>query len=160
MNPEQNKRTLCIVLDNKKNLLLGMKKQGKFGSGKYNGPGGGLREGETLEQCALRELAEESGIISSLQDLEKVAVFDFHFPQEEERFNQQVHVFSVNIWSGTPAESDEMVWSWFPLDSIPYDRMWDGDKCWLPKIFQGKRLKGVFYFNKDKKVRDYTLTEL
>jgi len=40
-----------------------MKKRG-FGVGKWNGYGGKLDEGESIEQCAIRELEEECSIIS------------------------------------------------------------------------------------------------
>jgi 8-oxo-dGTP pyrophosphatase MutT (NUDIX family) len=40
-----------------------MKKRG-FGVGKWNGYGGKLDEGESIEQCAIRELEEECSIVS------------------------------------------------------------------------------------------------
>jgi len=40
-----------------------MKKRG-FGVGKWNGYGGKLEEGESIERCATRELEEECGIVS------------------------------------------------------------------------------------------------
>ena len=42
-------------------VLLGLKKRG-FGEGRWNGFGGKLEAGETMEQCAARELCEESGL--------------------------------------------------------------------------------------------------
>ena len=52
--------TLCLLRKHDK-LLLGMKKQG-FGSGKYNGFGGKVEMGETVEEAAKREVVEEVGI--------------------------------------------------------------------------------------------------
>lgn len=40
-----------------------MKKRG-FGVGKWNGYGGKLDEGESIERCAIRELEEECSIVS------------------------------------------------------------------------------------------------
>ena len=51
--------TLVFVHDNQK-VLLGYKKRG-FGAGRWNGFGGKVETGETLEQAARRELKEESG---------------------------------------------------------------------------------------------------
>ena len=52
-------------------ILLGMKKRG-MGQGKWNGFGGKLKVGETVVQCALRELEEESGLIGKEKDLQWV----------------------------------------------------------------------------------------
>ena len=52
--------TLCIPIK-ENGVLLGLKKRG-FGSGRWNGFGGKVEEGETIEQATLRELDEEVGI--------------------------------------------------------------------------------------------------
>jgi len=49
--------TLCIVLK-RNEILLGMKKRG-FGKGKWNGFGGKVLRGETIEKAAKRELREK-----------------------------------------------------------------------------------------------------
>eukprot|EP00056_Hartaetosiga_gracilis_P017259 m.6783 g.6783 ORF g.6783 m.6783 type:complete len:151 (-) comp5533_c0_seq1:454-906(-) len=43
--------------EDRKRILLGMKKRG-FGKGKFNGFGGKLEKGETVEEAAVRELQE------------------------------------------------------------------------------------------------------
>ncbi len=70
--------TLCIPLQVNE-ILLGMKKRG-FGVGKYNGFGGKVISGETIEETTIRELREESGLSSKVEDLQKVAELDFFFP--------------------------------------------------------------------------------
>ena len=35
---------------------------------------------------------------------------------------------------------------WFKIHEIPYDKMWDDDKVWLPNILEGKKLKADFIF--------------
>ena len=49
--------TLCLILKDGK-MLLGMKKRG-FGMGNWNGFGGKVQEGETIEDATKRELLEE-----------------------------------------------------------------------------------------------------
>ena len=48
-----------VLSDNK--ILLGYKKRG-FGVGRFNGVGGKLEAGETIEQAALREVKEEINV--------------------------------------------------------------------------------------------------
>jgi 8-oxo-dGTP pyrophosphatase MutT (NUDIX family) len=144
-NRPERQATLCIVMDKeKKKILLGMKKRG-FGVGKYNGFGGKPLPGETIEAAALREFQEESELRAELENLKKVAEMDFFFPHQPE-FDQTMHAFLVEKWDGEPRETEEMAFEWFDLNKIPYDKMWDDDKYWLPKVLDGKILKAKFVF--------------
>ena len=116
-----------------------------FGVGKYNGYGGKVKEGESVEQTALREFQEESELKAELKDLKKVGEFDFFFPHKPE-FDQTVHTFLVTNYMGEPKETEEMAFEWFDIDKIPYYKMWDDDKYWLPKVLAGKILKARFVF--------------
>src|SRR5512135_2886068 len=87
-------------------LLLGMKNRG-FGSGKYNGFGGKVEAGETVENAAARELREECGIAVTLDDLTRAAQLEFFFPAQPD-WNQVVHVFLAKRWRGEPVETAEM----------------------------------------------------
>lgn len=135
--------TLCIPLKGDE-VLLGMKKRG-FGVGKYNSFGGKVKLGETIEEAALRELQEESGISSQLEHLTKVAEIDFYFPHKPE-YDQTVHIYTVSTFSGEPQETEEMAFRWFNRNDIPYHQMWDDDKYWLPLVLEGKCLRGTVVF--------------
>jgi len=70
--------TLCFLINNETDeILLGMKKRG-FGKDKWNGFGGKIGEGETIEDAAKRELLEESGVHAT--ELKKVGELTFFFP--------------------------------------------------------------------------------
>ncbi len=88
--------TLCLIHREGK-ILLGLKKRG-FGMGRWNGFGGKLAGGETIEAAARRELKEESGL-DSLRE-EKRGILNFKFENNPEIL--EVHVFAVNDYSGTP----------------------------------------------------------
>ena len=62
------KASTLVVLMRGGRALLGMKKRG-FGEGKWNGFGGKLEHGESIAQCAARELEEESGLSVSVESL-------------------------------------------------------------------------------------------
>ena len=59
-------------------ILLGMKKV-RFGKGKYNGFGGGVKRGETLEQSAIRETWEETGEGITLINPRRIGKILFNF---------------------------------------------------------------------------------
>ncbi len=48
-----------------------------------------------------------------------------------------------------PAETDEIRPEWFPIASLPFDRMWDDGKDWLPRVLAGERLRAIFSYGPD-----------
>ncbi len=132
--------TLC-VLHTDTHILLGMKKRG-FGVGRWNGFGGKVGIGETVEDAARRELREECGLEAEV--LERRGKLRFEFAASPEIL--EVHVFGVVKYRGEPVETDEMKPCWFRLTDIPFDKMWPDDRHWLPRYLEGKRLEGTFYF--------------
>ena len=136
--------TLCVIHEDNK-ILLGMKKRG-FGVGRWNGFGGKLAEGETIEDAAKREMMEEANI--EVKDLEKVGIIDFEFQGNPEIL--QVHIFKANSFLGKPTESEEMRPQWFDISEIPFKEMWPDDKYWMPLFLSGKKFKGKFLFGTEK----------
>ncbi len=139
-------RTICFLLSDSE-IFLGKKIKG-FGEGKINGYGGKLEKGETPEDAAIRELEEEAGVYAHSEDLDKRAIIDFYFPFKTD-FSQKVHVYFLRKWSGEPQETKEMTPVHFPINAIPYDKMWDSDKLWLPQLIEGKKLVAFFEWKED-----------
>jgi len=145
--------TLCILIRQNKDedeVLLAMKKRG-FGVGKWNGVGGKIdpaKGDRNVVDATIRESEEEIGV--KISGLEKVAILKFRFPyiSKEEKWDQDVHVFLAKLWQGEPVESEEMLPQWFKIKEIPFDKMWDDDRIWLPQVLAGKKLKADFIFKK------------
>ncbi|KAI9031605.1 NUDIX hydrolase domain-like protein [Phycomyces nitens] len=149
MIPIEKKKpfTLVFALDGPhQKILLGMKKRG-FGMNKYNGFGGKLEPGETIEEAAYRELWEESTI--NAKDMTKVGINLFSF--ENNPVAMEVHVYVVTAYDGTPTETEEMRPEWFSYDNIPYDDMWADDRQWVPIMLEKKKFVGQFHFAEDQK---------
>ena len=81
-------------------------------------PKGHIEEGETPEQAAIREVAEETGITSSIT--KSLGVIDFWFMAGGKRIHKTVHHFIFAEVSGelTPQVSEVDEVSWFPLPEI------------------------------------------
>ena len=75
MKPRKKIQTVVMIYQPPK-VLLGKKKR-CFGTGRWNGFGGKVEEGETIEESAKRETREEAGI--DVSDLEKVGIIEFEF---------------------------------------------------------------------------------
>lgn len=127
-----------LIKDDK--ILLTKKKRG-FGRGLYNGFGGKVEVGEGFEQALIREAREEIGIIP----VEYVNVGELVF-YDGDVVGFFVKVYLITKWMGTPTESDEVKPVWFTVDEIPYDEMWEDDRYWLPKVLEGKKVRGEFWF--------------
>ncbi|MDQ1343896.1 MAG: 8-oxo-dGTP diphosphatase / 2-hydroxy-dATP diphosphatase [Patescibacteria group bacterium] len=140
--------TLIFVMNPKEEILLAMKKRG-FGEGKWNGAGGKVEAGETVEAAAVRELREETGIDVPESKLESVGILHFTFEGKPD-WNQDVNVFFVRDYVGPDGiETEEMRPEWFTLDKIPFDDMWADDPYWLPRVLEGDKVDFSFTFDAD-----------
>lgn len=134
--------TLVLVHEDGK-VLLSKKKDG-FGGGWWNGYGGKVEAGETVERAARRELMEEAGI--DVKTLEKAGLIYFDI-EGDERLHEG-HIFRASGVIGEPRETAEMVEpTWFEVDKVPYGEMWKGDDAWMPAFFEGKYVEGILAFN-------------
>lgn len=146
--------TLCVVHQHPR-VLLGMKKRG-FGEGKWNGFGGKVKDGESVEEAMTREVQEE--ICVKVRDVRKLGVLEFSFPDGGEM--QEVHVFKASEVEGEPRETEEMAPKWFFIDEIPFSDMWPDDPFWFPLFMRDRKFRGEFVFEgKDRLVR-YSLQEV
>ena len=132
---------VMLLKDNK--VLLGKRHEDPdkadselHGEGTWIMPGGKLHYGETFEECARREVREETGM-----KLKKVKVMCVSNDK-----NEHAHFVTVGLFSddfkGEPKvmEPDEITeWKWFALDKLP-------EKMFFPsaKILENYK-KDVFY---------------
>lgn len=134
--------TLCMVCKDGE-ILLGMKKRG-FGEGRWNGFGGKVDIGETIEDGARRELKEEVGIVP--KEMKKVGILEFSFENDPKTL--EVHIFKINSFQGEPLESEEMLPKWFKFEEIPFTQMWSDDEHWFPYMLEDKLFTGKFLFDR------------
>lgn len=104
-------------------VLLGRRK-GAHGEGEYSGPGGHMEFGETFEDTALQELAEECGPGLKVTMPRVLCVSNMRDYLDEGK--HYVDVGMIAYWvSGEPQnmEPDKLAgWEWHPLDRLPDNR--------------------------------------
>jgi 8-oxo-dGTP diphosphatase len=139
----RERATLCFVVRDRQVLLI-LKKRG-LGAGKVNGPGGRIDPGETPLQCAIREVQEELCVTPT--DVTPAGELRFQFVD-----GHSIHgyVFRAGGCVGTPQETDEAFPLWTDVDAIPYDKMWEDDRHWLPHLLAGRVFDGRFVFDGDR----------
>ncbi len=110
---------------------------------KWNGFGGKVEQGESIEEACQRELFEECGI--TVSELQKHAVITFKTSSQEKLSEVVGHIFIGKTEGIVEAEeTEEMLPQWFTLDTIPYSNMWANDRLWIPEILKGKFFKATF----------------
>ena len=135
--------TICEIIKNCK-ILLQRKSTGRFGEGKWNGPGGKLDPGESPRQGVIREVKEETGL-TILNPLLKGEI-NFYFGNKPKP-DWTTYIFLVTQFKGEMKPNEEGELKWFSIEEIPYRQMWPDDLYWLPEIIEGKTVKGTFWFN-------------
>ncbi|NUM35326.1 MAG: 8-oxo-dGTP diphosphatase [Candidatus Brocadiae bacterium] len=145
--------TLCYIQDQGKTLMLNrIKKQGDIHLGKWNGVGGKMEAGETPQECAVREIREETGLIAK-----KLLYKGFlTFPEFAKQEDWYVFVFVVPEFEGMLIDSPEGVLSWIDDEKILDLPLWEGDRFFLPYLNQNCIFWGKFIY-KEKKLIFYNL---
>ena len=133
---------LCFIRQDFQVLLIN-KKTG-LGAGKINAPGGRIENGETAMDAAIRETEEEISVTPG--SIRKCADLSFEFTNG---YSLHASAFFADAYTGEPTESDEAKPFWCSLDEIPFEKMWEDDRAWLPLALDGKLIQGRFIFDGD-----------
>jgi 8-oxo-dGTP diphosphatase len=126
-------------------MLHRVKKANDMHQGKWNGLGGKLESGETPEECAIREIREESGLQVNALTLKGVLTF----PAFDEFEDWYCFVYLVHDFSGELIDSAEGHLRWISNDELLSLNLWEGDRIFIPWLDQPGLFSGKFmYANK------------
>jgi 8-oxo-dGTP diphosphatase len=123
-----------------------IKKTNDMHLGKWNGLGGKLESGETPEECAIREIREESGLAITDPLLKGVLTFPA-FAKDEDWY---AFVFLVTHFSGELIESPEGQLAWIENDDLLSLNLWEGDRIFLPWLDKPGFFSGKFVYKEGK----------
>ena len=97
---------------------------------------------------SVREVAEEVAIGVEQADLVTAGGVLFRFPAKPE-WDLHVAVFRTELFQGEPAESDELVPAWYPVEDLPWDGMWPDARHWLPRVLSGETIQAEITLGED-----------
>ena len=127
--------TLCYIeRDGRYLMMLRNKKQNDPNEGKWIGVGGKLEEGESPEECARREILEETGLNAT----ELMHFGDVYF-RSDVWGEEIMRLFLVTGFEGELADCAEGELHWIEKDKVFDLNLWDGDRIFLQYLITGKR---------------------
>lgn len=119
--------TLCYIERNDERLLLHrVKKKNDANKDKWIGLGGKFLEGESPEECMLREVYEESGLTLTSWRYRGIVTF------VSDRWEcEYMHLFTADGFEGAVGECSEGVLEWIKKADFAALPQWEGDRIFL-----------------------------
>lgn len=119
--------TLCYIeQDNKYLMLHRVKKVNDENHDKWIGVGGKFEDGESPEDCLLREVKEETGLVLKTFSYRGIVTF------VSDKFETEyMHLFSATEYEGELQACDEGELVWVPKADILKLNIWEGDKVFF-----------------------------
>ena len=127
--------TLCYLTRGDELLMLHrVKKAVDENAGKWIGVGGKFEEGESPEDCLLREVYEETGLTLTSWRYRAVVTF-----VSDEWGTEYMHLFTADGFTGDLKPNDEGVFAWKTRDEVMTSLpLWEGDRIFLRLLFEDR----------------------
>ena len=125
--------TLCYIEQAGKYLMLHrVKKHHDINAGKWIGVGGHVENSETPEECLLREVKEETGLVLTAYRLRGLVTFLSDACEPE-----LMCVFTADAFDGEMIECDEGELAWVEKSDVLALPTWEGDRVFLERLLSG-----------------------
>lgn len=147
--------TLCYIEKDDKYLMLHRTKKKKdINKNKWLGIGGKFEEGENPEECIIREVKEETGLILKNYQLRCIVTYVSTTWETE-----YMYVFTSNDFMGDIIECNEGDLQWIDKKEVTKLNTWEGDKIFVEKLQKDSKFFTVkFEYDGEKLIR-YDLKE-
>lgn len=137
--------TLCYIRRDEKTLMLCSAKENHFKKNIWNGLGGKFEKNETPEECVVREVFEESGLVIKNPKLSGFITFP-----DQDGEDWYVFVFTVHEFEGITTESHEGKLEWVEDNKLMDLNVSEGDKIFMPWIYENKFFSAKFVYKNGK----------
>lgn len=127
----------CVYIerDGRWLMLYRNAKKNDVNHGKWIGIGGKREINESYEECAVREVKEETGFtLNSLQYTGEV------FFYQNETCTEYIRVYMANDITGKEIACNEGQLSWIEKEKVLDLPLWEGDRIFLKRMMQNDRL--------------------
>ena len=122
--------TLCYIERETQYLMLHrISKANDLSEGKWIGVGGKFELDESPEECMLREVREETGLVATQWRYRGIVTFVSARAETE-----YMHLFTISGWQGSLRDCDEGVLEWIERDRLFELPHWKGDEIFLSLI--------------------------
>ncbi len=122
--------TLCYIEKGDSYLMLHRtKKENDANKDKWLGIGGKFEDRESPEDCAFREVKEETGLTVTKYAYRGIVTFI-----SDKWETEYMHLFSVYEYDGDIIECNEGDLEWINKDELIKLNMWEGDRIFLELI--------------------------
>ena len=126
--------TLCYIERDGCYLMLHrVKKQQDVNAGKWIGVGGKLEDGESPDECAAREVLEETGLTLINPRMRGVITFVSAGWDDEIMF-----LYTGDAEGEVRPDCDEGVLRWVPINDVPALNLWQGDRVFLKLLLKSE----------------------
>ena len=149
--------TLCYIKNDRNEYLLihRTKKENDLNEGKWIGVGGKFEEGETADECMLREVFEETGLKITKYHLHGVVKFVSDTWEDED-----MYLYSATGFEGTVTDAcSEGELAWVSADKVLSLPTWEGDRYFVKPLLEGRpRIDMIVEYSGDTLVRHEDVT--
>ena len=126
--------TLCYIENDGKYLMLHrVKKKEDINKNKWIGVGGHANEWESPEECLVREVKEETGLILTSYKFRGIVTFISDCESET------MCLFTADKFTGNIIECDEGELKWVDKKVVPNLPTWEGDAVFLKLLLEDEK---------------------